>query len=399
MTDVEDLEPPSPAEAVVVVDDGAIDGGRRGAPGWVVWVLIVLATLLAMGATLNTWVDRQMLDTDEWVSVSDDMLANDDVREALSIFLVNELFRTVDVQGQLESRLPGAASGLAGPIAATLQGNAVGLVDQLLASDAFATVWRQVNTVAHTAFVRVVEDDTGDSISTANGAFVVDMKPLLLEVADRLGLPATGERLPDDAGRIVVFESGQLDTVQRAVGVVEVLSLYLFILVVTLYGLAVYLSARRRVALRNVGWAITLGSLVLVVVHHLSIDFAVDELARAENGRAAVDAIVSIATRLLDELAWAGLSLGLVIVAYAVLTGPTRAAVALRRFSAPVMTRPVGAWAVALVALGAYLLFAPGFSVKRWLPMLVFVVLFVVAVEALRRQITREQLANSTVGA
>ena len=395
-----DQDPPQTATEPAVASDSAVGRSRRrGAPGWVVWTLIVLATLLATGATLNTWVDRQLLDTDEWVSVSDDMLANDDVREALSTFLVAELFRTVDVEGELESRLPGAAAALAGPIAATLRGNAVGLVDQLLGSEAFATLWTTVNTVAHTAFVRVVEDDTRDAISTANGAFVVDMKPLLLGVAERLGLPATGDRLPDDAGTIVVFESDQLDAVQQAVQVVEVLSLYLFILVVGLYALAVYLAADRRRTLRNAGWALVAGSAVLLIVHHLSIGFAVDELARAENGRDAVDAIVTIATRLLNELAWAGLSLGLVIVGYAVLTGPTRAAVALRRFSAPVMTRPLGAWAIALVALGLYLLFMPGFSLQRWIPILTFVVLFVAAVETLRRQVTREHRAVSTVDA
>jgi hypothetical protein len=394
----EHAPPPSPTDQAVDTASGA-RRARRTAPGWVVWILIVLATLLAVGATLNTWVDRQLLDTDQWVSVSDDMLANDDVRAALSTFLVAELFRTVDVQSEIASALPDAAAGLAGPLAATLRGSAVGLVDQLLGSEAFASVWTKVNTVAHTAFVRVVEDDTRDSISTANGAFVVDLKPLLLGVAEKLGLPATGERLPDDAGTIVVFESSQLDAVQQAVRVVEVLSLYLFILVVGLYALAVYLAADRRVTLRNVGWALVVSSIVLLVVHHLSIGFAVDELARAENGRDAVDAIVTIATRLLNELAWAGLSLGLVVVAYAVLTGPTRAAVALRRFSAPVMTRPLGAWAIAIVALGAYVLFVPGFSMRRWIPILTFVVLFVVAVEALRRQITREHLAASTVDA
>ena len=61
-------------------------GGRRIAPGWVAWVLIVLATIIGMGATLGSWVDRQALDTDEWVSVSDDMLADDDVRGAVSQF-------------------------------------------------------------------------------------------------------------------------------------------------------------------------------------------------------------------------------------------------------------------------------------------------------------------------
>src|SRR6056297_3098140 len=154
----------------------------RGAPGWVVWCLIAVATLLAAGATLNAWVDRQALDTDEWVEVTDEMLADDDVRAALSTFLVAELFRTVDVRGGLEESLPGPASQLAGPLSAALRANAVGLADQLLGTSATADLWRTVNTTAHTAFVRIVRDDVGPALSTGDGAFVVDARALLVRV-------------------------------------------------------------------------------------------------------------------------------------------------------------------------------------------------------------------------
>jgi hypothetical protein len=122
---------------------------------------------------------------------------------------------------------------------------------------------------------------------------------------------------------------------------------------------------------------------------------SVDELARAENSRAAVGSIVSIATGLLNELAWAWLAIGVVIAIFAVLIGPSRVAVAVRKFLSPVMLHPVGAWALALGALGLYLLLAPGFSFQRWLPVIVLGVLFVAAVEMLRRQICREHAAVS----
>jgi hypothetical protein len=187
-----------------------------------------------------------------------------------------------------------------------------------------------------------------------------------------------------------VFESDELDAVQQAVRVIDLMSLYLFVLVVVLYGAAVVLATDRRVALRNVGVAVVVGSVLLLIAQRITIDIGVDRLARAENGRAAVESILSIATGLLDELAWAWLSIGLVIVAYAVLVGPSRAAVAARGFIAPVMTHPVGAWALALGALGLYVVLAPGFSFDRWIPPLVFAALFVTAVELLRRQIVRE---------
>jgi hypothetical protein len=371
---------------------------RTTAPGWAVWLLIVLATIVGIGATLNTWIDRQALDTDQWVSATGEMLADDDIREALSIYLTAELFSSVDVAGELEAVLPGPTSQLAGPLAATLQSNAVGLVDQLLASDQFGQLWATVNRVAHTAFVVVANGDDIGSLSTSGGAFVVDLRALLVELADRLGLPGGAvERIPADAGQLVVFESDQVDALQQLVRVVNLLSISLFVLVVVLYGAAVFWARDRRVALRNVGTAMFVGSLLLLVLQRITINISVDQLARAESGRAAVGSLVRIATGLLNELAWAWLAIGLVVLAFAVLIGPSRVGVAVRRLIAPVMVNPVGAWALAIGALALYLLLAPGITIARWLPALVLIVLFVTAVELLRRQITREHAAASIV--
>ena len=371
---------------------------RTTAPGWVVWLLIVLATIVGIGATLNSWIDRQALDTDQWVSVTDDMLADDDIREALSIYLTAELFSTVDVAGELEALLPGPTSRLAGPIAATLQSNAVGLVDQLLMSEQFAQLWARVNRAAHTVFVTVANGDDAGLLSTSGGAFVVDLRSLLVEVADRLGLPgvAVGQ-IPEDAGQVVVFESDQVDALQQFVRVVDLLSIYLFVVVVALYSAAVFLARERRVAVRNVGTAMIVGSLLLLVAQRITVNVSVDQLARAESGRAAVGSFVRIATALLNELAWSWLAMGAIVLAFAILIGPSRAGVAVRRLIAPVMTNPVGAWALALGALALYLVLAPGVTIDRWLPALVLVGLFVTAVELLRRQVTREHGGSSTV--
>ena len=145
---------------------------------------------------------------------------------------------------------------------------------------------------------------------------MVDLRALLVELADRLGLPGGAvERIPADAGQLVVFESEQIDALQQLVRVVNLLSIYLFVLVVLLYGAAVFWARDRRVALRNVGTAIVVGSLLLLVAQRITINVSVDELARAQSARAAVDSIVSIATGLLNELAWAWLAIGVVVLA------------------------------------------------------------------------------------
>lgn len=246
------------------VEETTTSAGRCSAPGWVTWLLIVLATIVGMGATLNSWVERQALDTDQWVPVSNDMLSEDDVRAALSLFLVGELFNTVDVAKMLNPRLPEPTAPLAGPIAASLQSNAVGLVDRDLATKQFRTLWTIVNRTAHTAFVRVVRGDDGD---------------LLVRVSERLGLPASiVDRIPADAGQLVVFESDQLSAVQQTVRVIDLMSPYLFILVVVLYGAAVFFAIDRRLALRNLGITVVVGSVLLLIAQRVTIGIGVEQL-------------------------------------------------------------------------------------------------------------------------
>ncbi len=147
--------PTDPALAAPDLESAAAKPPRRkgSAPGWLVWSMIVLASLIAIGAATNTWLNRQLLDTDNWVEVSDDLLTNDEVRGALSIYLVNELFTYVDVSEQVQDRLPDQLQVLAGPISAALRQPAIDAVDRVLASPQVQEVWREANRVAHTALV------------------------------------------------------------------------------------------------------------------------------------------------------------------------------------------------------------------------------------------------------
>jgi hypothetical protein len=55
------------------------------------------------------------LNTDNWTTTSSEVLADPQVQLAVSNYLVNELFTSVDVAGELRSLLPPQAAALAGP--------------------------------------------------------------------------------------------------------------------------------------------------------------------------------------------------------------------------------------------------------------------------------------------
>ena len=83
-----------------------------------VWSLIVLASLLLIVSITANWVQRAVLDTDEVVNTSDEILKDEDVQEELSFFLVDQLYANVDVQGEIEAKLPDNVKALSAPVAA-----------------------------------------------------------------------------------------------------------------------------------------------------------------------------------------------------------------------------------------------------------------------------------------
>jgi hypothetical protein len=92
--------------------------GRRRA---LVWTLIVVASLIGLGSILTTWVHRQMLDNQSWKDASAQLIENPEVQNALSVFLVNELYDNVDVASGLEQSCPPTSSRWRRPVAAALR--------------------------------------------------------------------------------------------------------------------------------------------------------------------------------------------------------------------------------------------------------------------------------------
>jgi hypothetical protein len=128
--------------------------GRRRA---LVWSLIVGASVIAVVASLTTWVDRQMLDEDAWREASAELIEDPAVREALSVYLVDELYDNVDVAGDLEQRLPQELRQLAGPVAGALRQPATDAVDRLLDTPRVQQLWINASTLAQQKLVNVLE--------------------------------------------------------------------------------------------------------------------------------------------------------------------------------------------------------------------------------------------------
>ena len=358
-----------------------------------VWTLIVLASLLALVSALTVWSRQQLLDTDKFTSSSAKLLADDEIRATLSTRLVDLLNQRVDVQAQLEETLPPRAKRAAPAIAAAIQNSTGQVINAFLGTAQAQEIWERINRRAHGALVNVLEGKDAGAISTANGDVVLDLRPLIKRIAERLGV---GDRLKErarpDSGQIVLLKSDQLDAAQTGVRILHALSSWLWLLVVALLALAVYLAhGTRRTMLEAVGCALVIVGILLLIIRRFLGDAIVDSLVKVESSKPAVHAIWLIETDLLRDLALALLLYGLFALIAGIVAGPSRAAVALRRWLAPTWReRPVLIWITATVLFLVFLAWGPSGGGRRFLGVVILAALLGLGLEVWRRQTLHE---------
>lgn len=353
--------------------------------------IIVAASVLAFLALIAVWANRQALNTENWTETSSELLENDEIRGQIAVFLVDQLYANVDVEGEIRAALPPRAQGLAGPIAGGARNFAERAARELLGRPRPQKVWEEANRRAHMRLLQVLEGG-GDTVSTAGGNVTLDLRSLLGQTQERVGVGGRlQERVPPEAGQITILRSDQLDLAQDLVDVIKDLAVVLVVLSLGLFALAVFLATGwRREALRAVGIAFVVVGVAALVARSLGGQVVVDSLTTTESVRPAAEAAWSIGTSLLRDAAVALLGYGIVIVAAAWLAGRTRPATAARGALAPYLREPAIAYGATAVLLLLVLLWAPTDAWRRVIPVLLMIGLVLLGVEALRRQTARE---------
>jgi hypothetical protein len=355
-----------------------------------VWSLVIVAGLLLLVSSLTVWVKRQALDTDAWTNTSGQMLANDDIRQQLSIYLVDSLFTSSDATARIQEALPENRAALAPVIAGALRNFAVQAADRLLATSQAQQLWEEANRRAHQNLLAVLNGEDVGRFQTAEGTVVLDLSPIVQRLKDRLGL--TGERLSPDAGKITILNSDQLDTAQTSLKVIKALSVILVLLVLFLYGLAIYLAAgQRRRVLRASAVSFVIVGILLLVIQRIVGNQVVNSLVNADAVRPAGHNAWIIGTELLRGLAVALVAYGLIVLVGAWLAGPTRWATAAREHLAPTLHDQ--AWIVYGAVAAAFLLllaWGPTQSTRTWFGIFLLGSLLFFGVAMLHRQTVAE---------
>jgi hypothetical protein len=394
--------------------------GKAPAPAlhrrhWGTNAIFALAVIVGVFAVLAVWVNRQVLDTNNWTDTSSRLLADPKIEAAVGSLLVNELFSSVDVAKELKSVLPSEVDGLAAPAADGLRTLAIQIAPQVLSTTPVQNAWRLANRAAQIQLLKILKGGN-KTVSTNNGEVTLQLHTLLVQLAAQLGLQqqfesvqsklqgSTGEvargtvqeklgvKLPPASGGIVILRSSQLKTAQDIVKAIKGLAIVLPLIALLLFILAIYLAdGWRRVALRSTGWCLVAIGLIAVLARRILSNVVVNELVKAPANRPAAHQAFAIGTTLLYDLAIALVTYGLIVVVAAWMAGHTRPAHALRRALAPSLREHIAyVYSTAALLLLLVVIWGPFPSTREVLPVIGFAILLALGVETLHRMTVRE---------
>jgi hypothetical protein len=320
--------------------------GRRRHFSWrtpVSLVLIVLGCILAPVAVVGVWAGNEVSDTGRYVATVEPLIHDPAIQDYLADQITTQITSHLNITGtinqasaQLNSKgLPKISSLLKtfGPqIASSVTGFIHSSVHSVIASKAAATIWVQVNTVAHQALVKVLSGQGNGAISTKNGQIVLNLGPFIAVVKQDLlqhGF-SLASNIPPVSPTIALFQAKDLGKAQSLYRLVTTLKIVLPIVALLLLAAGVWAARGRRRALVRAALGVAASMLILgiglQIARGIYLSSVPSSTLPSDAAAAGWDALVHF---LKDGLRVV-LAVGLIIAIAAYFTGPSRTAVQTR---------------------------------------------------------------------
>jgi hypothetical protein len=323
------------AGSAAAAEKGAIEARNKGGRKTAIVSLLVLASILAPLAVASIWVKNQVTDTSRYVRTVKPLASNPAIQSAVAANLTNTLFKRVDVEARAKDALPPRAKQFAAPIAAGIEGYAQTATKKFLASDAFQKLWVQVNRRAHEQLNKILTGQ-GHYVQTAHGEVAIDLAPVLAKIKQRLDARGVTvfDRVPTDSvnSSFVLVSSKQLDNAQKGVRLLKAVAIGLPLLVLALYAIAIGISRRRRRTLLQASLGLVAGMALLGVGLTIGRSIYLDQVAGPNLPHDAATAFYDTIVHYLRLGIRVIAAIALLVAAGAFVTGPSRAAVAIRRW-------------------------------------------------------------------
>lgn len=306
-------------------------------PRWrriLVAVLVVVGCVLAPISIIAVWTHNTLLNTDQYVDTVGPLAEDPAIQQAIANRVTQAFVANVDVEKEVEDALPERAAFAAPFVAQGIERFVHEATLKLVETDQFQTLWDNVNRRAHSRLVTVLKGEGTETVATRNGKVVVNLKPVITKVQNKLESLGISifDKLP--VGSIgttfVLFESKDLRSVQEGVKALDTLAIVLPILTVLLLAAAIALSGNRRRTLLRAALGVAFAVLVVAALFRVGRHFYLDAIT-SSGGSA--DAAAAAYTQILSFLRLAAqtvLVLALLVALGAWLAGPGKVATRIR---------------------------------------------------------------------
>jgi len=350
--------------------------------------LVIAASFLAFLGIFTTWVDRQALDTNQWVDTSGRMLEDKTISDAVANYTVDQLYANVNVNHLLSQQLPAPVKQFSGPLSAGLREFAIRAAETALQTQRLQAVWRDANRAAHENLVAILENKS-DVVSTTNGTVTLNLRPIVGQLAAQIGIDKSiVQRLPPNVAQVQIVKSDQLGTAQTITKLVKGLALLFSLGTLALFGLAAYLAKGRRwLVLLGYGIGLIVSGIAALALRKVGATIVTDSLVKDAAVHPAAQHAYSIATDLLSGIATTVIAYGVLSVLAAYLVSPATSAKTIRRTLAPSFReRPALSWGIFGGLTLLFLIVSPPSSNRELITTLILIVLAGIGIEALERK-------------
>ena len=301
-----------------------------------------------------------MLNTDTYVQTVAPLAQDPTVRTAVANRLANELVARADVQGlattaaeQLSARgAPSRLTDLVGPVVNGITSFLADKIDALLATEQFERAWQNVNRLAHESLVTVFTGGQTDVIASQGTTVTLDLGELLSLAKQQLVAQGFDlvSKVPDVSIPYTLVQSDQLPTVRTYTRLLNAAGIWLPWVALVLLVAGVLIAPNRRRGL--VTGAVMLATVVGLLLFGMNEarTYYLDRLPSTIASPDAVAIIYDTVTRFLVASLQTLLVGALVVLVGALLAGPSRPAVFVRRL----LNQGLDAGAAALTRAGGW---------------------------------------------
>ncbi|GAB7182295.1 hypothetical protein ATKI12_2126 [Kitasatospora sp. Ki12] len=331
-------------------------------------LLILLACVLTPLSALALWARSEISDTDRYLATMAPLARDPRIKAAVSARVTDEIMKRISVDSLLDGVAPDdrpKLGALLNGIGQALDNGLAGFVrtevERVVDSDAFVTLWTDVNRDAHAAVEKLVTGQGGGAVEVHDDTVVLDLAPVIARVKSSLAdrLPFV-EHLPEIHTAYPLVRSDAVPKVRTALRVLDLAGFWVPVLAGACALGGVLLAVRRRRAVVAAALGMAGGALLLGIGLSAFRALYLDRLP-ADLDQAAAQAVYDTLVRYLRSAVRVVVTLGLLVALGAWIGGGGRGARTVR-----------GGWraglgAVRRVAARAGLRLGPvGRFVHRW---------------------------------